>query len=315
MKKKLLSLLLACTLIFTACSKTDESKKEEGTETTSTEQAKEETKLKSSDLEAMRANYEVKIDNLKADDYEKDSTMYNILKNGKLVVGTNATYPPFDFRIMVDGKPGFGGIDMELGALLAKKMGVELEIVDTSFESLVTGVNNGMYDVVLAGMNKDPERDKAVDFSDDYYFPTLVLLQRKNELDDYKEEKDIPDDFIFGNQTGTVQEKITQVKFPKTMGHAIYMENYTELVLGVQTGNLDGLLIEDIIANAFVANNEDLAINENFTYPGETGFAAAFKDGDKEFEEYINAFIKEIKDNGTLAKIEEDSTALAIQDM
>lgn len=315
MKKKILALLLAGTLLFTACSKTDEKKPTEESNTVSTEETEEQTQLKAEDLEKMRAEYEVEVDELKADDFSKDSTMHSVLKNGKLVLATNATYPPFEFRIMVDGKADFGGIDMELGLLLAKKMGVELEIVDTSFESLITGLSNEMYDLVLAGMNKDPERDKAVDFSEDYYFPTLVLLQRKDELEKFKTDKDIPDDFIFGNQTGTVQEKVTQVKFPKTLGHALYMENYTELILALQTKNIDGLLIEDIIANAFVANNDDLAINENITYPGETGFAAAFKDGDKEFQEYIDAFIEEIKGNGTLEKIEQDGTALSIQDM
>ncbi|WP_164995867.1 transporter substrate-binding domain-containing protein [Miniphocaeibacter massiliensis] len=313
MKKKILSLLLLAVFAFTACEKVEEKPKSNDAKnpTETTEKATEAVKASSKDLEKMREAYEVKVDELKAEDYSKDSTMNKILTDGKLIVATNATYPPFEFMLSVDGKSTENGIDMEMARLLAKKINVELEIVDTSFESLVAGISNGMYDLVLAGMNKDPERDEQVDFSDDYYSPTLTLLQRKSDLDKYKEASDIPDSFKFGNQTGTVQEKVTKVQFPETIKNSLYLESYTDLTMALEAGQIDGILLEDVIAKAFASNNSALAINENITYPGESGFAMAFKEGDKEFQEYLNSFIKEIKDNGTLDKIYNDGAKLA----
>ncbi|MDL2310645.1 transporter substrate-binding domain-containing protein [Peptostreptococcaceae bacterium OttesenSCG-928-C18] len=312
MKKKILSLLLIGVFLLTACEKVDKgSSNSSQNSTESTETSTEATKTSSEDLEKMREAYEVTVDELKAEDYSEESTMYKILTDKKLIVATNATYPPFEFILSVDGKSSENGIDMEMARLIAKKMNVELEIIDTSFESLVSGISNGMYDLVLAGMNKDPERDEQVDFSDDYYSPTLTLLQRKSDLDKYKEAKDIPDDFKFGNQTGTVQEKVTKVQFPKTIENSLYLESYTDLTMALEAGQIDGMLLEDVIAKAFASNNPALAVNENITYPGESGFAMAFKDGDKEFQEYLNAFIKEIKDNGTLDKIYNDGAKLA----
>ncbi len=309
MKKKILALLLMTAFALTACQKVE--KTTDSTDTTGQEQKVEESKVTNKDLEDMRKSYEVKVDDLKADDYSEDSTMNKILKEGKLTVATNATYPPFEFMLSIEGKSTESGIDMEMARLLAKKMNVELEITDTSFESLVAGVSNGMYDLVLAGMNKDPERDEQVDFTDDYYSPTLTLLIKKSDLDKYKEASDITKDFKFGNQNGTVQEKVTKVQFSHVTETPLYLESYTELTTALQAGQIDGMLVEDVIAKAFVANNKDLAINENITYPGESGFAMALKDGDKEFQEYLNAFIKEIEDNGTLNKIKEDGAKLA----
>ena len=306
MKKKLLLFTLVMTLLFTGCSSNGGEK-----ESTDSASSVKSIVLTSKETEDMRNQYEVEVDSLKAEDFSKESTMHKILYEGKLIVATNATYPPFEFLTIVDGDSNPGGIDMEMARLLAKKMNVELEIVDTSFESLITGLSNGMYDLVLAGMNKDPERDKQVDFSEDYYFPNLYLLQRKSDIDLYTDASSIPDDFKWGNQNGTVQEKITNAQFPKAVDNSLYMENYTELILALQAGQIDGILLEDVIAKAFVSRNNDLVINEKISYPGETGFAMAFKDGDKEFQEYLNNFISEIVDNGTFEKIENDAVRIS----
>lgn len=311
MKKKILALLLVAVFALTACQKVEKKESTKSTGDSSKPAAETTIELTGKGLEKMREKYEVEVDSLKAEDFSEDGTMNKILKNGKLVVGTNATYPPFEYVLTIEGKTSEYGIDMEMAKLLAKKMNVELEIVDTSFESLVSGISNNMYDLVLAGMNKDPERDEEVDFTDDYYSPTLTLLLRKADLNKYKTEKDIPKNFKFGNQNGTVQEKVTNQHFPDAKKNSLYLESYTDLTAALQSKQIDGILVEDVIAKAFVANNDDLAMNSNITYPGDSGFAMALKDGDKEFQEYLNKFIKEIKDNGTLDKIVVDSNELA----
>ncbi|QQK07099.1 transporter substrate-binding domain-containing protein [Miniphocaeibacter halophilus] len=314
MKKKILALLLIAAFTLTACEKvekTDTSNSTTASKEEVTEATTEKTEVTEKALAEMREAYEVSVDDLKAEDYPEDSTMHKILTDKKLIVATNAAYPPYEYRLMVEGKSEFGGIDMEMARLLAKKMDVELEIVDTSFDSLIAGLQSGMYDLLLAGMNKDPEREKQVDFTSDYYFPTLVLLVREADLDKYKTEKDIPDDFKFGNQMGTVQENVTNAHFPNAKDNSLYLKNYPDLTAALESGQIDGLLVEDIIAKAFIAQNPKLAISEGISYPGETGFAGALKKDDKDFQDYLNTFIKEIQDNGTFDKIVIDSNELA----
>lgn len=313
MKKKILALLLVAVFALTACEKVEKKESTKSTGESSKPVAKTTIELTGEGLEKMREKYEVEVDSLKAEDFSENSTMSKILKNGKLIVATNATYPPYEFRLPIDGDSVECGIDMEMARLLAKKMNVELEIVDTSFDSLITGLGTDMYNLVLAGMNNTPERAEQVTFTEDYFAPNLVLLIKESDVDKYKSEKDIPDDFKFGNQMGTVQEEVTIQHFPKaTEGdNSLYLKSYADLILALQAGQIDGILVEDIIAEAFMAQNPDLTTVKGLEYPGESGFAGAVKKDDTEFKEYLDKFIKEIKDNKTLDKIVVDSNELA----
>lgn len=304
MSKKFLAIILSLAFVLTSCG---------GNSTNTKNDSKEkDIKITSQNLKDMRKDYKVKIDNLSSGNYSKDGTINKILKDKKLVIGTNATYPPFEFRIAVDNKTDFGGIDIEISKLLAKKMGVKLEIEDTSFDSLVTGVDSKMYDLAIAGMNKDPERNKIVDFTDDYIFPSLVLLIRKEDANKFKDQKDIPDNFKFGNQMGTVQEKVTNEQFPesKKSKNSLFLDGFSDLIVALQAKQIDGVLVEEINADAFIAQNPDIVKAKNIKFPGREGFAIASKKGDKEFQEYLNKFLKEIKENGSLEKIIKNSISL-----
>ena len=63
-----------------------------------------------------------------------------ILGKEKLVVGTSADYPPYEFIQQVDGKQEFVGFDMDLARYIADSWGVDLEIQDVKFDALLTGL-------------------------------------------------------------------------------------------------------------------------------------------------------------------------------
>ena len=84
---------------------------------------------------------------------------------GKLVLGTSADYPPFEFHMLDEnGKDVIVGIDVSVAQKIAEDMGLELEIVDISFDNLLTAMDKGQCDIVIAAMEKDDERDAAADF-------------------------------------------------------------------------------------------------------------------------------------------------------
>jgi ABC-type amino acid transport substrate-binding protein len=86
---------------------------------------------------------------------------------GKIVIGTSADYPPFEF---VDESGNMVGFDIDLANEIGKRMGVEVEIVDMPFDSLIASVQEGKIDISIAAFNYTEERDKTVDFSDAYYY-------------------------------------------------------------------------------------------------------------------------------------------------
>lgn len=85
-------------------------------------------------------------------------------KNGKLYVGTEAGFAPYELRV----GNGFIGIDVEMCAHIAKKLGRELVIINMNFDALPTAVSTGKVDMICAGMTVTDERKENMDFSEDY---------------------------------------------------------------------------------------------------------------------------------------------------
>ena len=82
----------------------------------------------------------------------------------KLTMATNAEFPPYEY---VEGDK-IVGIDAEIAALIADKLGMELEIVDVAFDSIIPGVQSGKYDMGMAGLTVNEERLEKVNFSTSY---------------------------------------------------------------------------------------------------------------------------------------------------
>ena len=109
----------------------------------------------------------------------------------KLVLGTSADYPPFEFHVLQDGEDKIVGIDVFLAQQIAEDMGAELEISDMDFDMLLNLMNKGDVDMVIAAMELKDDRAAAADYSDPYYTDEAPLIVvRKADLDQYKTLED-----------------------------------------------------------------------------------------------------------------------------
>ena len=99
-----------------------------------------------------------------------------VSKDGKKIkLGTNATFPPFEY---VNGKD-IVGFDISMGQKIAAKAAGSLEVVDMAFDSLIPALQSGTIDFIAAGMSVTEERKKNVSFSDDYFESEQVIIVRK----------------------------------------------------------------------------------------------------------------------------------------
>ena len=121
---------------------------------------------------------------------------------GKLIVGTSADYPPYEFHMVVDGVDTIVGFDIEIAKELAKGLGVELEIKDMAFDAVLAGVGTGMIDLGVAGINPTPEREDAMDFSDVYYKASHTIVVKSENVSQYSTEAD-----LVGKVIGARQER------------------------------------------------------------------------------------------------------------
>ncbi len=101
---------------------------------------------------------------------------------GQLVVATNAAFAPFEFKI----GDKFAGIDIEIMAVVAESLGLELVIADMDFDAVVTSVGKNNVDVAASGLTVKESRKQVVNFTDAYYegaYQVLIVKADNTEFD------------------------------------------------------------------------------------------------------------------------------------
>lgn len=93
--------------------------------------------------------------------------------NGKLVMATNAEFPPYE---SIDDNQKYIGIDVDFAKAIGDKLGYEIEVSDMAFDSIITAVTSGKADFAMAGLTVTDERKQSVDFTDSYYTGKQVII-------------------------------------------------------------------------------------------------------------------------------------------
>ena len=212
---------------------------------------------------------------------------------GVLRMGTNATFPPYEY---VDENNEVAGIDADIAAAIAEKHGMELEITDMAFDSLIPALQSDTIDIVLAGMTVDPERAEQVNFTDSYATGVQVII--------VPEGSDIasPDDLEgknIGVQTGTTGDLYCTDDYGQEF--VKQFDNGPLAVAALVNGQVDCVVIDNEPAKNYVAANQGLKILDT-AYANEEYAAAIAKDNTELFEQ-VNAAIQELKEDGTIDSI------------
>ena len=234
---------------------------------------------------------------------------------GKLVLATSADYPPFAFHMLDEsGKDVIVGIDVSVAKKIAADMDLELEIMDISFENLLTALDKGEADMVIAAMEIDGEREGSADFSDAYYtdLPPMILVKAA-----YAEKFTSLDSFsglTVGAQTGTTKEDVVTGQMPGA--NLLSLSAVTDLVNNLVYNKCDAVVLDGAVAMQYAQTNPDLAICS--VELGETvSYHVAVAEGDpKGLLEKINASIAQMVSDGSIdafiAQAEADSDSALV---
>ncbi len=210
----------------------------------------------------------------------------------KLVMATNAAFPPYEFY---EGEK-IVGIDAEIAAAIAEKLGMELEIQDTEFGSIITGVQTGKYDIGMAGMTVTEERMQTVNFSETYATGIQSVIVK-----DGSDIKSIDD--LTGKKIGVQQD---------TTGHIYSADEYgdefvtpynkgADAVSALISGKVDCVIIDNEPAKSFVAANEGLVILD--TEYAVEDYAICIAKENTELLEKVNGALAELIADGTVKNI------------
>lgn len=215
---------------------------------------------------------------------------------GKLVMATNASFPPYEYK---DGDK-IVGIDAEIAELIAKELGLELEIKDVEFKAIVPGVESGKFDIGMAGMTVTEDRKKSVDFSQSYATGIQSII--------VKNDSPITTVSDLGAEGATykigVQEQNTgDIYCRDDYGddRVVSYANGAAAVEALKAGKVDCVIIDNEPAKSYVKVNEGLKILDT-EYTVED-YAIAVSKKNTELLNKVNKALKKLIDDGTVKKI------------
>ena len=227
-----------------------------------------------------------------------------LIEDGKLIMSTNAQFPPYE--MVADGEgfngTGFEGIDIEIASALADKLGLELVIDDMEFDSALLAVQNNAADMMLAGLSYSEDRDEVMDFTDSYATGVQVVIVK----DGSGVTMDNLGDYMIGTQRGTTGY-IYASDTPENGGygedHVIAYDNGATAVQELINGTIDAVIIDQAPAEEYVAANADAGLTILDGAWVEEQYCVAVDEGNTVLLDALNTALNELISDGTVQTI------------
>lgn len=211
--------------------------------------------------------------------------------NDFIKVGTNATYPPFEY---FDNGMEVAGFDIELVKILSERLGFSYQIIEMSFDGLIPALQSGKIDMIASALTPTEQRAKAVDFTNSYFNTENVFIKRAN--DDSISNIDNLEGKKIGFQVGTTQEMAANEIKNVVVEPA---EDVASSFMMLKSGKIDVVLVDSSIGYSYLERNPDLKAFQVIKDQSE-GFAFAFAKGKhKKLLEKINAELVRMLQDGS----------------
>ena len=225
-------------------------------------------------------------------DSVQNETPSMTMEAGKLIMSTNAEFPPYE---MTDDNGNYIGIDVEIATAIAEKLGLELEILDVDFDAALLAVQEGKSDMVMAGVTVNEDRKMVMDFSESYATGKQVIIVPENS--------DVTVDNLGEKMIGTQRATTGYIYASDDYGedHVTAYDNGATAVQALMNGQVDCVIIDSAPAQEFVAANTGLKILET-EYVVEN-YAIGIAKGNTELVNAINTALAELIADGTIQSI------------
>lgn len=213
-------------------------------------------------------------------------------------VGTEATFAPFE---SMNKKQEVVGFDADIMHAIASKAGIQIKIINTPWEGLFVGLNNGDRDIIAAAVTITPERQKTVDFTAPYFeAKQLIVVPAKStvaKLADLKTKK-------MAVQNGTTGDIVAQKHFGKTNTNIRRFESIMLALQELKAGGVDAVIADNGVVKNYLINNPDsgfkLIDDKDFD---KEYYGIAVKKGNAALLGKLNKGLKDIKADGSYQKI------------
>ncbi|EKT4529724.1 amino acid ABC transporter substrate-binding protein [Pseudomonas putida] len=215
-----------------------------------------------------------------------------IQKSGKIVIGTDGTFPPFQF--FADGK--LSGFEIDIGNEIAKRLGVKADWKPMAFDSLLAGLTQDRWDIVIASFTITDERAKAVQFTTPLYCTGGVVVSNKPNI---KSAQDLEGKVVSAQTGSTYFQKATSLPGIKQVRN---FASDSDARNSMVAGRSDAWITDKFVAKLSIEKQPDrgMAVGDLlFTEK----VASAVKNNNESLASAYDKALDEMKADGTYEKI------------
>ena len=201
---------------------------------------------------------------------------------------------------------------MWLAQQIADSLGVQLEVVDMSFDGIIPAVQSGQVDLGIAAFTNTPERAKEIDFSNLYETSAQLLIVKTGNADVYSTKESLAGQKV-GAQKGTIQSQLIQSALPDSE-FSLSWKSTPALALEVQNGNIAGLVVDQAVGESLVATSNGGLEVSNFAFTAEEasfGKSVVIAKGNEDLVAAVNQVIDKVTSDGSYQKAYDEAVKLA----
>ena len=239
-----------------------------------------------------------------------DGVLASIQAKGKILLGTEATYPPYEY---LDDSANFAGCDIWLAKQIAEALGVELDIIDMGFDGIIPAVMSGQVDVGIAAFTRTDERAEVIDFSNLYETSAQLLIVKAGNAELYSNKEVLAGKKV-GAQLGTIQSQLVEKALPDS--DLFELPTYPELALETTNGNIAGFVVDSAVGLAMVASSDGALEVSDFAFSAEEasfGKAVVIAQGNPDLLAAINEVIDRVTSDGSYQAAYDEAVAASGQ--
>ncbi|QZA32586.1 ABC transporter substrate-binding protein [Hydrogenibacillus sp. N12] len=229
---------------------------------------------------------------------EGKSTLDLIQERGKLIAGVKYDTPLMGYKNPKTGE--VEGFDVDIAKALAKKiLGDEnkIELKEVTSSTRIPMLKNGDIDIIVATMTITDERKKEINFSDVYYTAGQSLLVPKGSP--IRGIEDLNENTKVAGVKGSTSVKNIREKAPKAQ--VLEYDNYAEAFAALKSGKVDAMTTDNIILMGYAQQDPNFElVGGLFT---KEPYGIGIRKGDEKFTQYVNDFLKELKESGQYAEL------------
>ena len=220
------------------------------------------------------------------------ATDLKTVTEGVLTMSTNAAFPPYE---STDDSGNVVGIDADIAAAIAEKLGLKLQIDDMDFDGALAAPQSGKSDIVMAGVTVNEDRLLTLDFTEAYATGVQVVI--------VPEGSDVTLDNLGEQQIGTQRGTTGYIYCTDDYGedHVVAYDDAIAAVKALNNGQIDCVVIDSAPAQELVKANPGLTILDT-EYVTED-YAIGVAKGNTALLDAVNGALKELVEDGTVQSI------------